>query len=88
MIAAPAVLGAGFVIDFATIVGVLRRLEKVIDRVHGVIQKVVVRLAEVEVDLAFDFRFQSRAKLKRRGRGGLRRGSQRNTFAVIRRFTT
>lgn len=36
VIAAPAVLGAGFVIDFAAVVGVRCRLEKVVDQIHGV----------------------------------------------------
>ena len=56
VVAAPAVFGAGFVIDFAAIERVLCRLEKIVDQVHGVIQKVIVRLADVDVDLAFSFR--------------------------------
>ena len=56
MIGVPAVLGAAFVVDFAAIERVLCRLEKVVDQVHSVIQKVVVRFADVDVDLAFQLR--------------------------------
>jgi len=45
-------LSAAFVVDFAVVEGVLCRLEKVVDQVHGVIQKVVVRFTDVDVDLA------------------------------------
>ena len=41
-------LGAGFVLDFADIGGVLCRFEKVFDQVHGVVKKIVVRLADVD----------------------------------------
>ena len=56
VIAAPAVLGAGFVIDFAAVERVLCCFEKVIDQIHRVVKKKVVCLADVNVDLAFDFR--------------------------------
>src|SRR6266404_1660330 len=53
VVAVPAVLGAAFVVDFAAIERVLSCLEEIIDQVHGVIKKVVISLADVEVDLAF-----------------------------------
>jgi len=45
-------LSAAFVVDFTAIERVLCRLEKIVDQVHGIIQKVVVSLADVEVNLA------------------------------------
>ena len=37
VVAVPAVLGAGFVVDFAGVKGVLRCLEEIVDQVDGVI---------------------------------------------------
>src|SRR5687768_2773989 len=47
-------LGARLVIDDSAVVRVLRRLEKIFHEIHGVIQKIVVSLADVDVKLAFE----------------------------------
>ena len=56
VVAVPAVFGAAFVVDFAAIERVLCCLEKIVNQVHCVIQKIVVSLADIDVDLAFEFR--------------------------------
>ena len=46
--------GARFVINFAAVMRILRRLQKILDQIHRIVQKVVVSLANVDVQLAFE----------------------------------
>jgi hypothetical protein len=56
----PAVLGPRFVINFASILRVLRGLQKVIHEIHRIVKKIVVSFADVDMKFAFELRTQLR----------------------------
>ena len=49
MIAVPTVFGTRFVVNFAAVIRVLRRLQKIFDEVDGVVEIVVISLPDVDV---------------------------------------
>src|SRR6185503_12380096 len=56
VIAVPAMLRAWLVIDEPTVIRVLRRLQKILNQINRIVQKIVVRFADVDVQLSFELR--------------------------------
>ena len=55
MIAVPAVFGARFVIHFAGVVGILCAFKEIIHEINGVVEIIVVTLADVDVNFSLEF---------------------------------
>ncbi len=51
-------LGTRLVIHHPTVIRILRRLQKFLDQIHRVVQKIIVSFTNVDVQLAFELRTQ------------------------------
>ncbi len=55
VVAAPAMFGARLVINLAAVVGVLCGLQKIVDQVNRVVEKIVIGLADIDMNFSFEF---------------------------------